>query len=242
MKYLKKFKLFENQVLPEELIPLTVLKRSGLNSKKFYVELQKSIEGKSKEKAKEIAVKLLGKFNIDKITGVTGVKPEKRYHMSATEITGNEKDGKIKPTQIIVREQYNDWRKPMGLWYGFDESWIRHSLDEMTDSEFGFKKQKYHYEVYLKNGSNILKLITRKQVDEFIDEYKAEKVVHMSGEGIDWIRVAKDYQGIEFPNYTEIDMRQWHRRDMKYDWLYSVDVNSGCVCVGSNRYRLSCRC
>lgn len=54
MKYLKKFKLFENQVSPEELIPLSVLKRSGLNSKKFYVELQKAIEGKSKEEAKEI--------------------------------------------------------------------------------------------------------------------------------------------------------------------------------------------
>lgn len=74
MKYLKKFKLFENQVSPEELIPLSVLKRSGLNSKKFYVELQKAIEGKSKEEAKEIAFKLLGYFNIDKITGAAATR------------------------------------------------------------------------------------------------------------------------------------------------------------------------
>lgn len=93
----------------------------------------------------------------------------------------------------------------------------------MQGTDFDFEKNPYHYEVHFKPNVKILVLDTLKKVDDFIAQYGTI-------EYINWSKfVSTGYQGIEFPNYYDLDLRELHHKEMKYFWLYSWDINSGCV-------------
>jgi hypothetical protein len=147
-----------------------------------------------------------------------------RYHSSKLPIEGRVDGNKIYPTQLKNRksdEQEKDWSKPIGFWYGFGESWINLAKTEMEGTDFAFQKNPYHYEVHLKPNAKILVLDTRQKVDDFIAQYGTIEYINWSN------FVSTGYQGIEFPNYDDLDLRIL--KPKKYFWLYSWDVNSGCV-------------
>ena len=153
---------------------------------------------------------------------VESLSTQIRYHSSKLPIEGIVNGDKIYPTQLKKKEQQRDWRKPNGFWYGFGESWMYFARTEMRGTDFDLEIHPYHYEVHLKSDANILVLDTLEKVDKFIAKYG-------NGEYINWLAVVEqsDYQGIEFPNYYDLNLREL--RPKKYSWLYSWDIDSGCV-------------
>lgn len=148
------------------------------------------------------------------------VSTEMRYHSSKLPIEGTIDGNKIYPSQLKKKEQKSDWRKPNGFWYGFGESWMNFARTEMAGTDFDLKNTPYHYEVHLKSGANILVLDTFEKVEAFTNQYKAAKYIN-------WSDVERSgYQGIEFPNYYDLNLRELKG---KYFWLYSFDIDSGCV-------------
>mgnify|MGYP000097111321 CR=1 FL=1 len=111
--------------------------------------------------------------------------------------------------------------KPKGLWYGFGDEWIGWLKSEMPE---WWDDAQYAYKVF-PNISNILVINTIEELDQFIDKYNV-------GRNIDWVRVAEEYDGIEFPSYSREGFRilAFSSSDhMKYMWVYSMDIASGCI-------------
>ena len=105
--------------------------------------------------------------------------------------------------------------KPNGFWYGFGNEWIDWVRSEMPDWE-----GKYIYEVDIGN-TNVLKIDTHFDLMKFHRKYAERKnVAH--DDMIDWIQVAKEYDGIEINPY------QYEARN-QYMWYYGWDVASGCI-------------
>jgi len=116
--------------------------------------------------------------------------------------------------------QTNDWKKPNGLWYQINNSWVNLCVKYNKDAEL--HKIKPHYAFEIKNYNikinvdltNVIILDTRDKVIEFSEKY---------GNGeffINWIDVANDYKGIEIPNYKNVNF---------YKWMNGWDISSGCI-------------
>lgn len=129
-----------------------------------------------------------------------------------------------------VNPEGSELGKPLGLWYGFGSNWINFIKDGVTwDADYGTTLKSvigdeiYIYKIYL-DLSNIIILNTNDKVYDFCEEYSF-------GDKIDWTKVSKKYKGIEIPNFESLGVRSWwkDKRDNKYEWLYTWDVNSGCI-------------
>lgn len=123
--------------------------------------------------------------------------------------------------ELKITEQSTGSLKPKGLWYGFGDEWIGWLKSEMPE---WWDEAQYAYKV-IPNLSNILVINTREELDQFIDTYNV-------GRNIDWVKVAQDYDGIEFPTYSKNRFRNlaFSGADhMKYMWVYSMDIASGCI-------------
>jgi hypothetical protein len=108
--------------------------------------------------------------------------------------------------------------KPQGLWYACGDSWIEWTKSEQPD---WLEKSKYLYEI--STTPSILVIDTPEKFKAFEEEYvdngpNADKFSNW----IDWVRVAKDYDGIEICPYRG-DFRE------ESDWYYTWDVASGCI-------------
>ena len=117
--------------------------------------------------------------------------------------------------------------KPAGFWYGFGDEWIYFVKTEMKS----FADRLAHtYKVYV-DPSKIYSINSREKLDEFCDEF----VRHPQINGIrekypQWTKVAEKYSGIEIPVYSELGFRDLKDEDYtRYYWLYTWDINSGCV-------------
>jgi len=124
--------------------------------------------------------------------------------------------------------------KPTGLWYGFGDNWINFVKNDFPVDDFS--KHKYGYKVYVDN-SKILSLIDDEDLDNFIWRYQ-EEIGHSQdgyssweqfGKSINWQKVSRNYSGIEMPRYQELGWRTLHHKHKKYLFLYSWDVDSGCI-------------
>jgi hypothetical protein len=79
--------------------------------------------------------------------------------------------------------------------------------------------------------SKIYSINSREKLDEFCDEF----VRHPQINGIrekypQWTKVAEKYSGIEIPVYSELGFRDLKDEDYtRYYWLYTWDINSGCI-------------
>ena len=123
--------------------------------------------------------------------------------------------------QMGVIQQSSGSLKPKGLWYGFGDQWINWLKSEMPE---WWDEAQYAYKVF-PNIPNLLVINTIDELDQFIDKYNA-------GRNIDWVRVAEEYDGIEFPSYSREGFRNlaFSSADhMKYMWVYSMDIASGCI-------------
>jgi len=135
-------------------------------------------------------------------------------------------DKVIKLTKGI--RQKKCW-KPNGIWYSCGNSWYNFIKDDETD-----RLHKYIHTIRLKNNKKTTyqnkdsnKLLIIKDIndfDSFFNEYKvfSDKLNYYL---IDWVKVKKDYGGIEICPY--LHNRRSTKRSTK--WYYSWDVASGCI-------------
>ncbi len=131
----------------------------------------------------------------------------------------------------IFRGKKSQWveRKPIGLWYGFNDSWINWCLAEQPNW-----LTPYIYEIVLKED-RIKKINGLDEFDAFEKEYAA------SMELDDWFSLTSSFSsrfGADRINYTklvtdgyhgiEINPYLWERR-LSRMWYYGWDCASGCV-------------
>jgi len=132
--------------------------------------------------------------------------------------------------QLDLSKKYinNGSTKPNGLWYEIDNDWVRFCA--MGNVEWMRK-----YDITLDiDFSNILILDTYEKAIEFRKRYKVpmKQFAHISDPDfleytyhLNWGEVGKQYKGIEIPNIENVKQGDI----MADDWLYSWDVDSGCI-------------
>lgn len=114
------------------------------------------------------------------------------------------------------KKQKNGYQmKPNGLWYGIGTSWLDWIRSEMPHWE---RDNIFLLEI---DDSKILKITNEHELLMFNDEY-GEKKDYLTT--IDWLRVSKDYRGIEITPYLHT-----MRMDNRVFWYYGWDVASGCI-------------
>lgn len=144
----------------------------------------------------------------------------KRVHNSITE-------------EIDLNRKYflSDMRynlKPAGLWYGIDGDWI-----EWCESEMPHWVKPYYYELEFVENINLLLITNLAELKSFNDKYSVvikEDAVFPLKE-IDWVKVMKDYDGIEIQNYHSIKYATYSEIGLSLSmiWFSGWDCNSGCV-------------
>lgn len=167
------------------------------------------------------------------------VKNFKQFVNERLELGKNERVhlSKIPIENIEIRIKNKDIHgKPGGLWYGFGSNWInfqKHGVSWDAGGDLSLKNvmnsDVYIYKLYL-DMSNVLILNTEDLYIDFTREYSTNTNYPNN---IDWDLVSKKYKGIEFPNYEELGVRNLHIESKKYEWIYTIDVNSGCIWDGS---------
>lgn len=130
-----------------------------------------------------------------------------------------------------VGDEMRMFRKPNGLWYGINDSWI----DWCASEEMGWVHDHIH-EVIL-DESKILKITNLDEFDDFEKEYgdvdpllaKLERQFpgqmmsfRRGMETIRFDKVAEKYSGIEITPYL-------YERRLTSMWYYGWDCASGCV-------------
>jgi hypothetical protein len=140
----------------------------------------------------------------------------------------------IQPEQQPYKEM-RAFRKPRGLWYGINQSWVEWCSSE----EPGWVHDHFH-EVVL-DHTKILRISNIKQFNAFEKEFGmidpmlkmfedrmpslggfSLEASHIGRESIDWHKVAKQYSGLEITPYL------WEKR-LTSMWYYGWDCASGCV-------------
>jgi len=105
--------------------------------------------------------------------------------------------------------------KPKGLWYGIGASWVDWIRNEQPDWE-----EDYTHIINV-DLSKIKVIRNYQELIEFNDEYGTKE---KSSADIDWMKVSKDYSGIEIAPYI-----YKARYDREVFWYYAWDVASGCI-------------
>ena len=109
--------------------------------------------------------------------------------------------------------------KPSGLWYQIEDS----NFTQFPDMIFG----NYSHSLEV-NMEKILLIDTVEKLKNFLDKYKKicpyNDILY-----IDWDKVYKDYNGIEFRNYYDIKTKVKSHHYVKYMWFYTIDLDSGCI-------------
>jgi hypothetical protein len=126
-------------------------------------------------------------------------------------------------------EEMRAFRKPRGLWYGINQSWIEWCSSE----EPGWVHDHLH-EVIL-DYSKILRIKNIKEFNAFEQKFgMIDPMLKMlegmmpvgsyrvGRETIDWYKVAEQYSGLEITPYL------WEKR-LTSMWYYGWDCASGCV-------------
>ena len=148
----------------------------------------------------------------------TYFNPNKRIHLSSKEIT------EVYDTDNSSRT--ND-EKPLGLWYGFSEAWVKFSKQEFgSDNIHHFSNIKFAYDVKVIN-TNIIVLKDIHDVSNFTKSFASKGGTSYTR--IDWSKVSKEYSGIEIPTYKEEGMYWYSNKSPNYNWLSAWDVASGCI-------------
>jgi len=129
------------------------------------------------------------------------------------------KNGKLKKNFqkniFLTREQTP---KPKGLWYGIEGSWYNWSYEEKM---IGWINGTGVFLLEIPKKKKILKIETVQKIKSFNDKYAASKKNTYS---INWAKVKKDYDGIEFNPYPLLKEYREH-----YLWYWDIDAESGCI-------------
>lgn len=133
-----------------------------------------------------------------------------------------------RPIEAVRSVEQNNARidKPTGLWLS-DES-DEGSWSEWCRSEnFHLDRLTVEHEINLAAKASILRVSSVEELDDFNALYDIQYPWTRNrpgNDGIDWIRVSKEYDGILITPYL------WSQRlTEKYRWYYSWDCASGCI-------------
>lgn len=105
--------------------------------------------------------------------------------------------------------------KPVGFWYGFDDSWAEWCKGE----NFNLDNLRVRYHVQ-NDKARILVIDSIKKLDKMTRDFG------VNGMAITWNLIAMNYDGIEIPEYF------WSRRFV--NWYYGWDCASGCIWNNEN--------
>lgn len=128
-------------------------------------------------------------------------------------VMSNKEIGKL---NFPVTLKSND--KPVGLWYGFGTSWV-----DWVKSEMPQWIGTYFYKLEV-NKNNLIQLNDFIDIGAFSEHYRSMDSDNTRIHEIDWLKVSKDYSGIEINPYC-----YKARLEMKTIWYYSWDIASGCI-------------
>jgi hypothetical protein len=135
-----------------------------------------------------------------------GVNNESRIHVTHTE------NLEAKPVN-----QENDRPKPRGLWYGVGFGWLDFTISDFTS--FYDKNKNVSVFEFDVSGVNLLHITNFDELIAFDKEYcdSTERFRNP-----DWVRLAKEYDGIEIAPYI-------YKGRFEILWYYGWDVASGCI-------------
>jgi len=158
------------------------------------------------------------------------------------------------PDQIVMYDAEQEegvtdriYGKPKGLWITpeyAENNWY----DWCVSEDFLKAELNFIHELSIKPEAKLLRLESISDIDAFTKEYafsamervrsfmddltilsdtKTKEYVSKRRDGVDWPRLAKEYQGILIPTYI------WERRlsfkGPPADWYYTWDCASGCI-------------
>lgn len=132
----------------------------------------------------------------------------------------------------LQREERSPYLKPVGFWVSVAGEWDWPGWCE--SEEFNMQGLAVRHDVQLSPSAQILLLSSVEEIDDFTTRYGWSKgksfaqpglpAHHWVESGIDWHRVAADYDGIIITPY------QWERRLERHtSWYYGWDCASGCI-------------
>lgn len=132
------------------------------------------------------------------------------------------KISKSKNINFKTKYKQNNIYKPIGFWYSCRNYWY----DWVISEDMTHFLHKYIIQVNIKNNittnihnkdpNKLLVIRSLKDFDLFTNTYKIK-----ISDNINWIKVSKDFGGIEICPYLE-KRRHAH-------WYYGWDVASGCI-------------
>jgi len=164
-------------------------------------------------------------------------------------------DGNYRGSDILDETYFPFQRKPSGFWYAKKDSWFNRISFEPGDY---YPHTGYIYEVKINktvkindmiNSEAVLMLENLPEMKNFYSKYrmrysdlhepynndvliKPEKYAFLSRGSINWIKVAKDYGGIEILG-ARFQNREDPNKNINYfdqdNWFHNWDVHSGCV-------------
>ncbi len=113
--------------------------------------------------------------------------------------------------------------KPRGFWYSVDGGWEEWCASEMPEWVQGMVRHSVDLDtskILVVEGEEALDAFDKKYSLGMESPYKNNAILDHCN--IDWPRVAKEFDGIEIPEYA------WGRRHT-FMWYYGWDCASGCV-------------
>lgn len=121
-----------------------------------------------------------------------------------------------------IRTQVQNYIKPFGIWLSQGEEWA-----EWCDRE-GFETDTcYIYSVNIKKDT-LITISSFEELETFQKTYEGPY-------GIQWEKVAKDYDGICFEKYYDLKGNYLVRsQSVKGIWILGIDINSVCIWNPSN--------
>jgi len=135
----------------------------------------------------------------------------------------------VRGLNVLQRLNY----KPSGLWtsepYSDDPSWISWSVNEELWDFIDPKTSMYY--VAKIDFKKILTIDTIKKLKDFHEKY-SKKFDDCKYIGIQWDKVAKKYNGIQFKPYFIFDYRK--KKNFKYLWYAMLDCQCQCVWNGKS--------
>jgi hypothetical protein len=135
-----------------------------------------------------------------------GVNNGSRIHITHSE--------NLEPKQV---NQENDRPKPKGLWYGVGFEWLDFTISDFTS--FYDKNKNVSVFEFDVNSANLLRITNFDELTAFDKEYCTSTERYRNP---DWVRLAKEYNGIEIAPYI-------YKGRFEISWYYGWDVASGCI-------------
>jgi len=127
----------------------------------------------------------------------------------------------IKKISIVEKEYVQNGFKPNGLWMSYNDEW------KEWCEETGFQDLDYFVKnEFFVDMKNVINIDTIETLREFCKKYKFQYE-----QGINWEKVSREYDGINFSNYKNIkkDFMKDKYLIRNHTWYLGIDINSCCI-------------